>query len=51
VRTHPGEIRSTDDAADRPVLSHQETRTRQLYATGMPMKSVARKMTISEETA
>jgi two-component system nitrate/nitrite response regulator NarL len=40
----------TDDAADRPVLSQQETRTLQLYATGMPAKSVARKMTISEET-
>jgi DNA-binding NarL/FixJ family response regulator len=43
-------IFATDDAADRPVLSHQETRALQLYATGMPMKSVARKMTISEET-
>ena len=31
-------------------LSHQERRTLQLYATGLPMKSVARKMTISEET-
>lgn len=40
----------TDDAADRPVLSQQETRALQLYATGMPAKSVARKMTISEET-
>ena len=44
-------ILATDDAVDRPVLSHQETRARQLYATGMPMKSVARKMTISEESA
>jgi DNA-binding NarL/FixJ family response regulator len=43
-------IFATDDAADRPLLSHQETRALQLYATGMPMKSVARKMTISEET-
>jgi two-component system, NarL family, nitrate/nitrite response regulator NarL len=42
---------ATDDDADRPVLSQQETRALQLYATGMPMKSVARKMTISEETA
>jgi DNA-binding NarL/FixJ family response regulator len=41
----------TDDAADRPILSQQETRVLQLYATGMPMKSVARKMAISEETA
>jgi DNA-binding NarL/FixJ family response regulator len=43
-------IFATDDAADRPVLSQQETRTLQLYATGMPMKSVAREMTISNET-
>jgi DNA-binding NarL/FixJ family response regulator len=41
----------TDDAAGRPVLSQQETRVLQLYATGMPMKSVARKMAIGEETA
>ena len=33
-----------------PALSHQEKRALQLYATGMPMKSVARKMTISDET-
>jgi two-component system nitrate/nitrite response regulator NarL len=43
-------IFATDDAADRPTLSHQETRALQLYATGLPMKSVARKMGISEET-
>jgi two-component system, NarL family, nitrate/nitrite response regulator NarL len=43
-------ILATDDAADRPVLSNQETRALQLYATGMPMKSVAREMTISDET-
>jgi len=44
-------ILATDDAADRPALSNQELRALQLYATGMPMKSVARKMVISEETA
>jgi DNA-binding NarL/FixJ family response regulator len=44
-------IFATDDAPDRPVLSTQETRALQLYATGMPMKSVARRMRISEETA
>jgi two-component system, NarL family, nitrate/nitrite response regulator NarL len=44
-------ILATDDAPDRPVLSPQETRALQLYATGMPMKSVARRMSISEETA
>lgn len=44
-------IFATDDAPDRPDLSHQETRALQLYATGMPMKSVARRMCISEETA
>jgi DNA-binding NarL/FixJ family response regulator len=44
-------IFATDEAADRPVLSSQEARALRLYATGMPMKSVARRMTISEETA
>lgn len=44
-------ILATDDAAGRPSLSHQETRALQLYATGLPLKSVARKMVISEETA
>ncbi len=44
-------IFATDDAPDRPELSAQETRALQLYATGMPMKSVARRMCISEETA
>lgn len=43
-------IFATDDTADRPTLSHQERRALQLYATGLPMKSVARKMAISEET-
>ena len=43
-------IFATDDAADRLVLSQQEARALQLYATGMPLKSVARKMTISDET-
>jgi two-component system, NarL family, nitrate/nitrite response regulator NarL len=43
-------ILATDDAVGRPALSHQETRALQLYATGLPMKSVARKMAISEET-
>jgi DNA-binding CsgD family transcriptional regulator len=32
------------------ALSQQERRALQLYATGMPLKSVARKMTISDET-
>ncbi len=44
-------IFATDDAASGPALSHQERRALQLYATGLPMKSVARKMAISEETA
>jgi two-component system, NarL family, nitrate/nitrite response regulator NarL len=43
-------IFATDDAPDRPSLSAQETRALRLYATGMPMKSVARRMAISEET-
>jgi DNA-binding NarL/FixJ family response regulator len=44
-------IFATDDAADMPTLSHQERRALLLYATGMPLKSVARKMAISPETA
>ncbi len=44
-------IFATDDAPDRPELSPQETRALRLYATGMPMKSVAKRMGISEETA
>lgn len=43
-------IFATDDSAERPGLSQQETRALQLYATGMPLKLVARKMTLSEET-
>ena len=51
ISPHLAYILATDDAADRPALSQQETRVLQLYATGMPMKSVAKKMVISEETA
>lgn len=43
-------ILATDQAADRPTLSNQERRALQLYATGLPAKSVARKMGIGEET-
>jgi DNA-binding NarL/FixJ family response regulator len=43
-------IFATDDAIDRPILSEQERRALQLYATGLPMKSVAKKMAIGEET-
>ncbi len=43
-------ILATDEAPDRPTLSPQETRALRLYATGMPLKSVARRMTIGEET-
>jgi DNA-binding NarL/FixJ family response regulator len=43
-------IFATDDASDRPALSPQEARALRLYATGMPMKSVARRMILSEET-
>jgi DNA-binding NarL/FixJ family response regulator len=42
-------IFATDDA-DGPTLSNQERRALQLYATGLPMKSVARKMAIGEAT-
>ena len=44
-------IFATDDAPDRPTLSAQETRTLRLYATGLPIKSVARRLGIGEETA
>jgi two-component system, NarL family, nitrate/nitrite response regulator NarL len=44
-------ILATDNAPDRPALSGQETRALSLYATGMPMKLVARRMGLSEETA
>jgi DNA-binding NarL/FixJ family response regulator len=50
ISPHLAYIFATDDAADRPTLSQQERRALQLYATGMPVKSVARKMTISDET-
>jgi DNA-binding NarL/FixJ family response regulator len=43
-------IFATDDDADRPALSPQEARALRLYATGMPVKSVALRMTISDET-
>jgi DNA-binding NarL/FixJ family response regulator len=43
-------ILATDDAVDKPTLSNQERRALQLYATGLPAKSVARKMGIGEET-
>jgi DNA-binding NarL/FixJ family response regulator len=41
----------TDDAPDRPSLSAKEQEALQLYAAGMPMKAVARRMTVSIETA
>jgi two-component system, NarL family, nitrate/nitrite response regulator NarL len=43
-------ILATDDAADRPELSQQELRALQLYAAGLPSKSVARRMSIGEDT-
>jgi DNA-binding NarL/FixJ family response regulator len=43
-------IFATDDTPGRPALSPQEARALELYATGMPMKLVARRMAISEET-
>ena len=51
ISPHLAYILATDDAADRPALSPQESRALRLYATGMPMKSVARRMKISEETS
>jgi DNA-binding NarL/FixJ family response regulator len=43
-------IFASDDTDDRPTLSNQERRALQLYATGLPLKSVAKRMAISEET-
>ena len=44
-------IFATDDTANLPALSQQERRTLELYATGLPLKSVARKLAIREDTA
>jgi DNA-binding NarL/FixJ family response regulator len=41
----------TDDAPDRPALSGKEKEALRLYAAGMPMKVVARRMGVSIETA
>ena len=51
ISPHLAYILATDEEVDRPALSNQETRALQLYATGMPMKSVARRMSISDDTA
>ena len=40
-------ILATDDAPDRPALSAQDTGTLRWYATGMPIKPVARRLGIS----
>jgi DNA-binding NarL/FixJ family response regulator len=40
--------RLDDSAVDRPALSPQELRTLRMYAGGMPMKSVALRLAISE---
>jgi DNA-binding NarL/FixJ family response regulator len=39
-----------EPAPSRPTLSPQELRTLQMYAGGMPLKSVARRLEISEGT-
>ncbi len=41
----------TDDSPDRPELSAQEREALRLYAAGMPMKSVGRRMNVGTETA
>ncbi len=41
----------TDDSPDRPTLSPKEAEALRLYATGMPLKTVARRMGVSAETA
>jgi len=42
---------ATDDTPDRPELSEKEREALSLYATGMAMKAVGRRMGISPETA
>lgn len=41
----------TDDSPDRPELSEKEREALRLYAQGLPMKTVARRMGIGTETA
>ncbi len=41
----------TDDAPDRPTLSAQEREALRLYAGGMPMKLVSKRMNVGTETA
>ncbi len=41
----------TDDSPDKPHLSPKEVEALRLYAAGMPLKTVARKMDVSPETA
>jgi DNA-binding NarL/FixJ family response regulator len=41
----------TDDAPDRPALSAKEGEVLRLYAAGMPLKTVARRMNVATETA
>lgn len=41
----------TDDTPDRPALSEQETHALRLYAAGLPLKSVAKRMGVSPDTA
>jgi DNA-binding NarL/FixJ family response regulator len=41
----------TDDAPDRPSLSAKEQEALRLYAAGLPMKAVARRMNVGMETA
>ena len=51
VSPHLAFLMLTDDSPDRPALSRQELEALRLYATGMALKTVARKMQVSPETA
>ncbi len=51
VSPHLAFVLLTDKAPDRPQLSPQEMEALRLYATGMALKTVARKMEVSPETA
>jgi DNA-binding NarL/FixJ family response regulator len=51
VSRHLAFLLYTDDSPDRPRLSEKELEALRLYAQGLPMKSVGRRMGIGTETA
>lgn len=51
VTSHLAKMLLDDPAPSRPSLSPQERRALCLYASDLPLKSVARQMSVAEETA